>query len=100
MKKYIDANKLLAAYTDLSEQEYPTVSGELDKFLNTIIPNLIINAPAEDVQPIKTGEWTYNCDPAFGNPYGSYVCSICGNVSADSDTYCCQCGAKMTSIWG
>ena len=48
-----------------------------------------------DVQPVKRGEWTWNSEPIFGNPYGSYECSECGDRADFKYNYCCSCGAEM-----
>ena len=48
-----------------------------------------------DVQPVKRGKWEWNEKPAFGNPYGSYICSECGAQADYKENYCCECGADM-----
>ena len=48
-----------------------------------------------DVQPVKRGRWMWDEKPTFGNPYGSYICSECGEMSVFKENYCCGCGADM-----
>lgn len=88
MARYIDAEKLLSEYLDLSEHEFPTASGKLDEFLNNDIPNLIRNFNTEDVQPVVHAHWIPRV------PYAQ--CSACERFDYDgSDNYCRHCGAKM-----
>ena len=56
---------------------------------------IIEQITAEDVQPVKRGEWAWNSEPIFGNPYGSYECSECGDRADFKYNYCCSCGAEM-----
>lgn len=51
--------------------------------------------PQVDAQPVVKGEWIYIDEFTFGNPYGSYRCSICGNKSGHKKNYCPDCGADM-----
>lgn len=88
MARYIDAEKLLSEYLDLSESEFPTASGSLDEFLNNDIPNLIRNFKTEDVQPVVHAKVT-----------DYYCCSNC-KYSFDFENmfeinYCPNCGAKL-----
>lgn len=92
MARYIDAEKLIREYLDLSEHEFPTASGNLDEFLNNDIPNLIRNFNTEDVQPVVHAHWILRI------PFAQ--CSeckrFCGQWDYDnSDNYCRHCGAKM-----
>ena len=45
----------------------------------------------------KTGRWDYCEEAVFGNPYGSYKCSVCGNIEPHKTNYCPNCGARMKS---
>lgn len=51
----------------------------------------IKNAPSVNPQP-KTGHWIIPEDIMWKNP----KCSECGFESADHDTYCPHCGAKLS----
>lgn len=44
----------------------------------------------------KTGKWIYGEEGTFGNPYGHYDCSVCGERRAYRENYCPNCGARMT----
>ena len=73
--------------------------GKLADFANNTIggltANYIMRFPRADVQPVKRGEWTWNSEAIFGNPYGRYECSECGNRVDFKYNYCCSCGAEM-----
>lgn len=52
---------------------------------------LISRLPAEDVKPVKHGQWIPD-----DNPYGRYFCSKCKNVRITfKENYCPNCGAIM-----
>ena len=55
----------------------------------------MLNVPSADVQPVRRGWWIWNSEPELGNPYGSYLCSKCGNRTKFMETFCCDCGARM-----
>ena len=44
-KRLIDANSLKAEIRDFYESEYPTASGEFDKFVTMHLPRIINNSP-------------------------------------------------------
>lgn len=46
-------------------------------------------------KPVKSGRWVWNSQPEFGNPYGSYNCSVCGSKQAYRENYCPDCGTQM-----
>ena len=61
-----------------------------------MVTEMIQDAPAADVAPVRHGRWTLN------KKYGDYECSECGqgDVKAMDFTnlkmrYCPNCGAKM-----
>ena len=42
------------------------------------------------------GEWIFDSEfTEFGNPYGTYRCSVCGGHSSDEYSFCKDCGADM-----
>lgn len=87
--RLIDADKLLDDIDDVScaMAEFKIEYAEL-----------VDEQPTVDAQPVVHGEWIYSDESTFGNPYGSYKCSICGNKSGHKDNYCCNCGAREAYI--
>lgn len=44
----------------------------------------------------QKGEWIFDTEVTeFGNPYGTYRCSICGGHSSDKYSFCKDCGSDM-----
>lgn len=42
------------------------------------------------------GEWIFDKEfTEFGNPYGTYRCSVCGCHSSNKYSFCKDCGADM-----
>lgn len=54
----------------------------------------IMDFPAEDVQPVKHGKWTWDSN-APHREHGAYKCSNCGCHSDFEENYCYNCGARM-----
>ena len=48
----------------------------------------------ERLQPRK-GEWIYYRETGYGNPYGHYECSLCGDGYGYKTNFCPNCGADM-----
>lgn len=52
--------------------------------------------PAADVEEVRHGRWEYEqLTVMYGNPYGCYRCSACGDASPHISNFCPNCGAKM-----
>ena len=51
------------------------------------------------VQPErKKGKWIYGEEGCFGNPYGHYECSKCGDCFPHKENFCPNCGADMREV--
>lgn len=91
-EKYISVLKFKQSLARL------TVEGGDKKFaeaiartLSEVVPKLLDNEPAADVQPVVRAEWV--CLEA---EIGFYSCSKCEhNVLRATCNYCPNCGAKM-----
>jgi len=46
------------------------------------------------VQPRK-GKWTFFLGTGYGNPYGHFECSLCGDGYGYKTNFCPTCGADM-----
>lgn len=60
---------------------------------NDEITSIIVGG--EGYSKARYGIWIWRAEAMFGNPYGRYECSICGNGMPQKTQYCCYCGAKM-----
>ena len=54
--------------------------------------------PTIEAEPVKHGRWDWYEEFGFGNPYGTYRCSVCGNAEPHKTNYCCYCGADMREV--
>ena len=43
----------------------------------------------------KKGEWIYYRETGYGNPYGHFECSLCGDGYGYKANFCPNCGADM-----
>ena len=106
MARYIDADKF-AERIKLSPafKNIGFIEGDL---LQSVVLDLLDNAPTADVEEVKHGEWIDKWDGKYANP--TYVCSNCGekalleNYINELDQWryrqslsirCPHCGAKM-----
>ena len=53
----------------------------------------VLNA-LPSVQPRK-GKWTFFLGTGYGNPYGHFECSLCGDGYGYKTNFCPTCGADM-----
>lgn len=93
MPKYIDAEKLFVG-TNLSHR----MTDEDATFVQKIL-DVINNATAEDVEPVRHAHWIEKNNPAFSPFDGSapyiFYCSHCGKTDGDKYHFCHVCGFKM-----
>lgn len=83
--RLIDADRLMSDFLC-------TIYNDLDDLNRT--EKLINEAPTVEEQP--HGEWVFDSNfTAFGNPYGTYKCSVCGGHSSNKYSFCKDCGADM-----
>ena len=92
MDKYIKAQDAISAFAEYLWAPLPRSAS----YAQTIVDAI----PAEDVAPIKHGQWikmTGMMPPEF---HGHYECSLCEwhgkyNTKETHYLYCPNCGAKM-----
>ena len=86
MKEYIERE----AARDLMEQAIA------DDWEIQYADDRLDEIPAADVVEVRHGRWEYEqFTVMYGNPYGCYRCSACGDASPHISNYCPNCGAKM-----
>ena len=86
MKEYIERE----AARDLMEQAIA------DDWEIQYADDRLDEIPAADVVEVRHGRWEYEQFTfMYGNPYGCYRCSACGDASPHISNYCPNCGAKM-----
>lgn len=89
-KEYIDKNEILYQMSmGLIPQDYEWTRAY------ALARKLIKDAPAEDVEPVKHGEWIPIVNYFHGKPDGRYYCSVCHRVENTKGIYCRLCGARM-----
>lgn len=52
MDDLIARNRLLTKIREVYEYEFPTASGDFDRFVTKILPNIICNQPTVDAVPV------------------------------------------------
>ena len=52
MDDLIARNRLLIEIREVYEYEFPTASGDFDRFVRKILPNIICNQPTVDAVPV------------------------------------------------
>lgn len=103
MDDLISKKELIREILDVYEHEYPTASGDFDKFVTLVIPNIINRAPTTDAEPIRYGYWVDKPSGRYGQQQS--WCSCCGERSGIGGiksnrhkSHCPNCGAKMKEI--
>lgn len=95
-KKYIDSDHLLTALSVFNDY-----GNGNPHFLNGIrtAEEIIKDAPAADVRPVKRGEWVKFGDVhdrETGQEFPVFYCSKCGAINYIGNHYFCYfCGADM-----
>ena len=94
MDDLIARNRLLREIREVYEYEFPTASGDFDRFVRKILPNIICNQQTVDAIPVIRGYWERFTD---GDGFACCRCSKCHVewFGYSSDPYCSNCGAKM-----
>ena len=82
MNRDIDVDELIRK---INEYECYSYDSEISR-----ICELINDAPARDVEPVRHGHWINDIH------YPNWTCSECGDHEGNkTDKYCHICGAKM-----
>lgn len=90
--RHIKCSKHYGAKMDGGEEVMNDITAQ--KWINEIIRLKRRIKTLEDTN-LKRGRWIYVDAPVFGNPYGSYECSECGNGEPHKTRYCSGCGTLM-----
>ena len=102
MAEYKDITKLKKEISDVKQELWESscqnrsyITGYVSAL--SYVEGMIASLPADDVEPVKHGEWLNDDDE-----WKFYKCSICGNEAYwDTDygqqlfDFCPHCGAKM-----
>lgn len=100
--KYISVSKFKQSLAKLTveggDKEYVEA---IVKTLSEVVPYLLDDSPAADVQPVKHGRWIgiYEyCEALDLRPTGLgvyYWCSECDKAEKKTSDFCPNCGARM-----
>ena len=76
-------------------EQYKVVKGE-NLYCDGVefIPVFRMKEWVKRLQPRK-GEWMYCRETGYGNPYGHFECSLCGDGYGYKSNFCPNCGADM-----
>ena len=104
--RLIDADAFFESFPELAIEPYinaPTVEPTFKpiaevKFDKEQLQEIVDKARAEVLASVERpqGEWIFDRKfTEFGNPYGTYRCSVCGGHSSNKYSFCKDCGARM-----
>lgn len=87
--KYISVSKFKQSLAKLTVEGGDKKYAEaIARTLSEVVPHLLDDLPAADVQPVKRGEWEKRA-------YGRLQCSYCGKCEDIATDFCPNCGARM-----
>lgn len=101
MSDCISREAAIKELLDTYEREFPTADGAFDLFAVRIMPRVLRNIPAADVEPVRMGQWE-RCFEDWRQQIEGDKCSACGfeyyGTGIRRFHYCANCGAKMDLI--
>lgn len=101
MSDCISREAAIKELLDTYEREFPTADGAFDLFAVRIMPRVLRNIPAADVEPVRMGQWE-RCFEDWRQQIEGDKCSACGfeyyGTGIRRFHYCDNCGAKMDLI--
>ena len=93
MADYISREAAIKELLDTYEREFPTADGAFDLFVVRIMPRVLRNIPAADVEPVRHGRLLRTgLDECYGE-FGD--CTVCGFSNLIGSIYCSECGTKL-----
>ena len=102
MAEYIEREAVIRELRDVYEREFPTADGAFDLFANRIVPRVIKNIPAAEVEQVRHGQWEGTADGYADGElvYDMWNCSECGFDADGAEEkpewkFCPNCGAWM-----
>lgn len=97
MAEYISREAVLRAFKLIAKNSNKDYQRGMQDTIDCLVPEVIADIPAADVQSIKHGQWS---ECYTDTHHYSGICSVCGKASIKSlteslYTFCPKCGAKM-----
>lgn len=77
MSDCISREAAIKELLDTYEREFPTADGAFDLFAVRIMPRVLRNIPAADVEPVRMGQWE-RCFEDWRQQIEGDKCSACG----------------------
>lgn len=101
MSDCISREAAIKELLDTYEREFPTADGAFDLFAVRIMPRVLRNIPAADVEPVRMGQGE-RCFEDWRQQIEGDKCSACGveyyGTGIRRFHYGPNCGAKMDLI--
>lgn len=94
MDEYICREDVLKAFKLIAKNPNKDYQRGMQDTIDCLVPKVIADIPAADVQPIKHGRWIWDSN-APHREHGAYKCSNCGCHSDFEENYCYNCGTRM-----
>lgn len=95
--EYISREAVLKAFKLIAKNPNKDYQRGMQDTIDCLVPEVIADIPAADVQPVKRGRWS---ECYTDSHHYSGICSVCGKASIRSIKenpleYCPKCGARM-----
>ena len=94
MDEYISREAVLKAFRIIAKNSNKDYQRGLQDAIDCLVPEVIADIPAADVQPVKHGRWIITDDVE----HFIAICSECGRTEDSrgiKDMPYCHCGARM-----
>lgn len=97
--RLIDADTFFGSFPELAIEPYinaPTVDITEEQAIDKLHETGWLPLHDKEMTERPQGEWIFDREfTEFGNPYGTYRCSVCGGHSSNKYSFCKDCGASM-----
>ena len=95
MDEYISREAVLKAFKLIAKNPNKDYQRGMQDAIDCLVPEVIADIPAADVQPVKHGEWEYIRNVKLSGTIKLCECNQCHNKIFGGLSYCGNCGAKM-----
>lgn len=95
MDEYISREAVLKAFRITAKNSNKDYQRGLQDAIDCLVPEVIADIPAADVQPVRHGRWKYIRNVKLSGTIKLCECNQCHNKVFGELSYCGNCGARM-----